>query len=282
MKIARYWTRADAEAMGAGGETVRARARGWSDESLNDARVRALEIARRVAERIAGGWGEKQRYPYGDRPLPEPVLRELEGALVTRNAYGALVLNASQMMFIDIDAESGNSQPATGLSKMLGSLFGKTQPAAPAADPMTQKLDALTRRHGLSGRLYKTAAGYRVLITSAPFAPGDPAAEAVLREYGSDPLYVRLCKMQESFRARLTPKPWRCGMRNPPVEFPFETASEQTRYADWEREYHAKSGSFATCRFISALGGAPADSRFTGLIDYHDRETKSTSALRLA
>jgi len=306
MKIARYWIRGEAEADGRGGK-FRAIARGWSDESMEAARLKAVAIARRVAERIAGG-GSGDRYPYGDRPLPEPLVREFSGselgssgttepvaagqwhssernedrsgpvplgrAIVTRNNYGALVLNTDRLMFVDVDRKTA---PKTG---MLSSLFGK--PKTPAQDPLIEGMNTVTRRHKLAARLYETAAGYRLIITNAPFKPGSTDAEALLGEYNSDPLYVRLCRMQESFRARLTPKPWRCHFRPPPVEFPFETADARHKFENWEREYSSKAGAFATCRFVSELGSGSVDRGFKELIDYHDHETKSLAIHQLA
>ena len=98
--------------------------------------------------------------------------------------------------------------------------------------------------------MYETKAGYRVMITSGPFVAGSPDAESILTEFGCDPLYIRLCRMQECFRARLTPKPFRCGIKNPPVLFPFETPDAVDRFSRWETNYTSKTSSFATCRFL--------------------------------
>jgi hypothetical protein len=103
-----------------------------------------------------------------------------------------------------------------------------------------------------------------------------------LNEFRADPLYVRLCRMQESFRARLTPKPWRMGIRKPPVQFPFDTSAEQARFSEWEREYESESVKHATCAYQSAFGTGAALPEFEALIRLHDSKTKATSGLPLA
>ena len=281
MKTARYWTRGEADAAGRGG-SFRAIARGWSDESIEAARSKAVEIARRVAERVAGGSSSGPRYPYGDRPLPEPVLREFGGdqnrrAILTRNAYGALVLNTDHMMFVDVDRKTA----AHAKGGLFSSLFGKSKTES-ANGPLIDAMRAVTDRNKLAARLYETAAGYRLIVTSASFQAGSKEAETLLAEFHSDPLYIRLCRMQESFRARLTPKPWRCQFHAPPVEFPFETADDQSRFEKWEREYDAKGASFATCRFICELGSGGVNPDFRDLIDYHDQESKALALHKLA
>jgi hypothetical protein len=275
MKRARYWTRAQAEFPGPNDEPLQISARGWSDESLHSARNKALEIACRVAERIRVGFVKQARYPYGERPLPEPVIQEFSGAVLTRNAYGALVLNTDQMMFVDVDRKAARSR----FGGMLSSLFGKS---TPAPDPVLDELAQITRLHNLGVRLYETAAGYRLIITSGPFGAGSANAQALLAEYKSDPLYIRLCRMQESFRARLTPKPWRCGCNKPPVEYPFETPRDQELAHRWEAKYREKSAAFSTCRFISALGSESIHADFEELIEFHDQETKALAAQPLA
>ena len=277
MKRARYWARAQAEFPSPNAELLRISARGWSDESLDAARIKGLEIARRVAERIAGGFGKQARYPYGQRPLPEPVIQEFSGAIVTRNAYGALVLNTDQMMFVDVDRKTAPSK----FGSIFSSLFGKSK-SVPAQDPVIDELAQITRSHNLGARLYETAAGYRLILTSEPFKAGSAPAETLLVEYKSDPLYIRLCRMQESFRARLTPKPWRCGCDEPYLDYPFETPSDQELAHQWETKYNSKSAAFSTCRFISTLGSESIHTDFKELIEYHDKETKALGEQPLA
>jgi hypothetical protein len=220
------------------------------------------------------------------------VIREFRGpdgelsAIVTRNAYGSLVLNTDSLMFVDVDGRANHPRSATFgemISSLFGnSLFGKRNAPSPAPNPVPDTMSRVALRHGLSVRIYETAAGYRLLITSAPFKPGSADAEAMLTDFGSDPLYMRLCRLQESFRARLTPKPWRCHLGNPPVGFPFETTGAQDRYRRWEAEYASKTSSYATCRYVASLGPGTMVPEFNELIQYHDTVTRSASGVRLA
>jgi hypothetical protein len=292
MKLARYWTRQPGEAIGPNGERIRVVARGWSNDSLEAAGGVARDIARKMAARIASHQSTAKQYGYGDRPLPEPVLREfpsssdLPNAVITRNAYGAMVMNAREMMFVDIDrSDAPASTSAQDLVSSVLSLFGKPKPApvpAPAVNAVVTAIQRVAERSALAVRVYKTAAGYRVLVTNAPFEAGNSRSEALLREFGSDALYVRLCKMQESFRARLTPKPWRCGLQPPPVTFPFESPNEATAFQEWEAKYNATAARYATCRFVGNYGSGSMQPGFEELIQYHDHETKATSGLALA
>ena len=284
MKLARYWTREQGEAEGRSGP-IRVTARGWSNESVQAARAVARGNAQRVAEKIASNHAPSQRYPYGDRPLPEPVLREFQpdhdgpAAVVTRNVYGSMVLNARDLMFVDIDKHEKQVGAITaGLVSGIRSLFGKP---APEQTALTD-IQGVAERNSLTVRAYKTAAGYRVLITNRTFQAGEHRTEDLLGQFSADPLYVRLCRMQESFRARLTPKPWRCGLQVPPVAFPFETPEEQSRFHDWEQNYTSAIQSYATCRYLTSFGSSPMASGFEELVQYHDQETRAASLLPLA
>ncbi len=276
MKIARFWTRAE-HAEG----DLRITARGWSDTSIEAARQKAREIAKRVADRIRSG-AEKGAYLYGDRPLPEPVIREFSRAVVTRNSYGSLVLNTDRMMFVDVDKKAA-PKPATSGGGFFASLFGKpAPPPAPAADPAIEAMKAVIARHNLSARLYETAAGHRLIITNRPFESASAESEAMLGEFHSDRLYIRLCKLQESYRARLTPKPWRCGFHKPIVSFPFEDPRDEANFEEWRKKYDLKAAGFATCKFVGLLGRSSVDPEFEELIQFHDQETKASSGLPLA
>lgn len=288
MKLARFWARGSEEFAG-----YRAVARGWSDESLDEARRVARETASRVAQKLASG-GAKGHYLYGDRPLPEPIIRTFVDpagatrAAVTRNAYGALVLNTRDLMFIDIDRDDAGPPSISAASVVasgLRSLFGKAAPPPPPppvqASEIPQSIAAVAQNHNLAARVYKTAAGYRVLVTNARYTAGDAHAQALLQEFGSDPLYVRLCSMQQSFRARLTPKPWRCDLGMPPVTFPFETPQAEAQHAEWVRKYTTATRMYATCRYLG-FTGSEMEPDFEELVLFHDQETKATSSMPLA
>ncbi|HLJ48402.1 MAG TPA: hypothetical protein VKU01_20445 [Bryobacteraceae bacterium] len=257
MKLARYWTRESAEATGREGP-IRVVSRGWSNQSLEHAATVARDLARRVAERLASGMSPEARYQYGDRPLPEPVIREFQGpaaGVVTRNMYGALVLNTDDLMFIDIDREPRHA---------------------------TNEIQQVAERNGVAARIYKTAAGYRVMISNVAILPGSSQSETLLQQFQSDSLYVRLCRAQQSFRARLTPKPWRVGMHTPPVSFPFETPSDQAKFNHWVARYDAASDRYATCHYVAQAGTRGIAPQFYDLIEFHDQQTKANSGLPLA
>ncbi len=60
-----------------------------------------------IAERLISHPDQRNQYQYGDRPIPEPLIQQLDASsVVTRNVYGALVLNVDHLMFVDIDRES--------------------------------------------------------------------------------------------------------------------------------------------------------------------------------
>ena len=252
MKLAKFWSRDTVEY--AGEEWS---ARGWSDESIAGAKAKAREIAHRLAERVVNDLDE-QKYPYGERPLPEPTIRQFSGgvAVVTRNLYGVLVLNSDELMFVDIDREDGK--------------------------PPNIDVERVASRHQLSGRYYQTAAGYRVVLTDRKFVPGSPESEALLKEFGADTMYTRLCRMQASFRARVTPKPWRCEFRRMNAIYPFDTPQAQREYEQWVAEYDRNARPYATCRLLTTFGNAPVLPPFEELIRYHDQESKADSGLPLA
>jgi hypothetical protein len=257
MKLARFWTKESGEAAGPNGR-INTVARGWSNQSIEDARQVARDLAQRVATRLASGETRSKQYLYGDRPLPEPIIREMaDAAVVTRNAYGSLVLNTRDLMFVDIDRQD---QPA-------------------AAVPFIQRV---ADSNGLAARVYQTAAGYRALITSERIEAASPRSDTLLQQFAADPLYVRLCRMQESFRARLSAKPWRCGMPVPPVTFPFITTDEESRFRQWEAQYTPAAARYATCKYLTWIGPGRMDPSLEELIYFHDIETRASSTLPLA
>jgi hypothetical protein len=326
MLIPRYWSRADSQATTPDGRPVRFHVWRGSRASASDAQALANEAVGRIADRIQRGAGFPERYAYGDRPLREEVVRELPAgigdteapdAALTRNSYGALVLNASHAFFIDVDvaqadtpssssrasSSSSAQNPADAVWDVveslpmpgaLKSIFGSirkatTPPAAPPPPPADPQSAALGRlRQWVAShpewrvRVYRTHSGLRYLVTHAPFGPTDPDAQAGMTALGADPQYVKLCAVQKSFRARLTPKPWRIGMDNPPVTFPYESPAEEGAMQQWVSAYDSGSAGRATAQFMEEMGGGSEDPDITAIRILHDEHTRATSGLPLA
>jgi hypothetical protein len=269
MKIHRYWARE--QAVDARGRTVSRY--GWSDDGPEPAREHARQRARAALAQLDAPHPPPAHYLYGDRPLREPIVETLGApeaptAIVTRNAYGALILNAADVFFADIDRAPPS--PGAALRALIGRLWGRSARDAAIPERVEQ---AAAERPGLGLRLYRTAAGYRCLAASQRFAPGSPAADALLDALDSDPQYRRLCRVQQCFRARLSPKPWRCGLAPPPVRFPWQNEQEAEAFAQWQAAYDQACRGYAVCELAATFGPAADDPDLAALIRLHDRLT---------
>ena len=269
MKIPKYWAQGTAKVRGDRGEFALTFWR-WSDTSQAEAAQAAEARARDVAARFTS-FADLNRYGYADRPLREEIVDVIKGsdgresAIVTRNSYGALVLNAARVMFIDIDFET------TAKSSSLRRLFGKAAAPSPVDEHLAQIDDWARRNPQFSLRVYRTAGGLRGLITNELFDPTDASSTQILQSFNSDPLYVRLCRAQECFRARLTPKPWRCGVTAPPARYPWPSSQAELAYRRWEKTYEYAASRYATCQLIKAFGSGGMSSEGARIVELHDR-----------
>ena len=95
-------------------------------------------------------------------------------------------------------------------------------------------------------------------------------------------MYLRLCWNQECYRARLTPKPWRVGVKRPPNRFPWASPQAEQTYRGWQQNYENQSNGYAVCRFETQFGRELPAPELRQLIDLHDQMTKAESGLPLA
>lgn len=223
---------------------------------MEDAQAKANARAAELAATISRG-KKPDRYGYTDRRHREEIIEEHPGVAITRNAYGALVLNTDRVMFVDVDFD-GDDRREPGALNVLRTWAGK---------------------HGLGVRAYRTAAGLRALVTSATFDPKAPASASLLAEAGCDPLYVRLCQAQESFRARLTPKPWRIDIRPIRARWPYAERGEEQRFRQWLGEYEQTSQEFAAARFVEAFGASAVDPAVAPVVELHDQRACGSDRL---
>jgi hypothetical protein len=277
VQIPRFWVKAEETASDPRGRPLRLGVWGWSHESTADALTTARRRLADVAARVAAG-ASLDRYAYGRIPPREEVIRLIGDtgsageAVITRNAYGALVMNTAQVPFVDIDA------PQSGGPSVLGRLFGR-RPGEPVLDRIRE---ACLRHTGHAFRVYRTGAGYRVLATTRFLDPRSDEAATFLSSFQADEKFKALCRVQGSFRARLTPKPWRSGCRMPPGRHPREDAAVRDEFARWLREYETSCERHATCRFVEAIGQGLPSSAARVIVEEHDRLTRAGADLPLA
>jgi hypothetical protein len=281
MHIPRYWSLSRQTPTSNG--RLNLQTWGWSDANELDAaqvaerRLQRLMARARTPSDLLRSW---QYYDgQGERPLREEIVNAAPGglaateAIVTRNRYGVEIINAARLLFIDVDL------PPTKRRGFFDWLRGR-----PAAEADAERLARLQRDlAGLDGlfHVYRTAAGFRVLAADRSYDPTAAQTQALLQRVGADPLFARLCAAQASFRARLGPKPWRCGMTSLNVQFPH-AAAEQARVAHWLAEYRRRADAYATSRWVGQIGSSTPLADLEPLIKFHDQATRARTDLPLA
>lgn len=284
MNIPRYWANSAQSVTAPNGRRYALSAWRWSDLSTEEARQQSIARLRELVQKVLAS-EQLNRYSYGDQPLREEISQAVTNrdgkqvAVITRNLYGALILNAENAMFIDIDfADDGD------LRAMLNPLRGlfHTKAPNPEPEPLERIQNWWERNRDLSLRVYRTFAGMRCLVTNQVFDPGQSNTADILKALNSDPLYIRLCHAQKCFRARLTPKPWRCGMRKPPSRYPWSDAKAETQYRQWEQQYESVTTQYATCRLVKEFGIDQPHPDVAPILEFHDNLTRTESNLKLA
>jgi hypothetical protein len=268
MKVFRIWR--VHEALCGKPDTAGYRLRGWggSNRDVAEAEQAAemrLSWLKEQVQFTRSGPKSAAMYEYGTGAIREEWLQLLAGtdeepeAVVTRNRYGAPVLNARALAMIDIDLPEEGSR---------GLAFWK-KPPDPAVEALA-KLRAWQHRHPRASlRVYRTPKGLRALRTDQEVPAASPEAEQLLAELGNDKLYAALCKRQQCFRARLGPKPWRAQLPLPPGSFPRE-GQAQERFEQWLALYQIASAGYAACRYLETIGEDAIAGTLRRLVGAHD------------
>ncbi|NMA47039.1 MAG: hypothetical protein GX945_10810 [Lentisphaerae bacterium] len=241
-------------------------------DSLSESRRR--EIRAFFAE---GATGEEYQ-----RPICEEVVKVLdEHNVITRNRYGALVLNSEDHVFLDIDF---SAPPATLFSRLFSAIvYSGKAPADP--DVLRQKtIDRVLLAVRMSAfsylryRLYETKQGLRLVVGGARIPAQSVFMDELCKTFAVDERYALLCRQQNCFRARLTPKPARLRLAYPKgLRFPYEAAGA-AHMAAWVQTYNERSAKYAVCRLLTELGGAQS----SPILDIHDMLCKVDTTLPLA
>ncbi len=271
MNIPPYWVTSTREIAG-----MRFRLHGSSRSGMGEAHARMAlreDLFRRLyeeeslppqacREQLADLLRQERGEDY-EVELFEPTLERLsEQRIVTRNRYGAEVLNSTELCFVDVD----DFPP--GLWERLVSLFSGR--SCRAEDLLLAELQRLHREQpDLSARLYRTAGGWRIMLAAEGLTLQSPRMEQLCQRLKADPLYVALCLKQQCWRARLTPKPGRLHAHL--GRYPRRSASDTPAAGEeeWLARYAEASAGRAVCRLVECFG-APIRH---ALVNWHDERT---------
>lgn len=271
MKFYKYWTLSKATGR-VGNTQIPLRCWGYSNESLEDALRVGEARAQAASELFEKGDHPEHTYYGGDHPFKEAIVEEVTVddtvlAVLSRNRYGCVILNVPDIFIADLDITKSG-----GIGAFIARLFGRHVPSF--EDKLLDRLDAVcTENPTLGFRLYRTMKGYRAFMTNGLLATDDARSQELLEALGSDKLYMTLCKRQSCYRARLTPKPWRCGARQPRDTFPYMTPAKEASHRRWKQDYTEHIKDYATCSLIGQFGSETTHPKVEQMIALHDRYT---------
>lgn len=323
MIIPKYWAEAKRKETINGSSTTITRF-GWSDVDEADAKTHAEERVEAAMAEARSGKGVHKRdrkvaYNGADGlPIREEIVSNHEGAVITRNAYGALCLNTPDVFFADIDFEPNHrtgdavilkamicapvaAVVAYGISSLAFFLlslaiitpliFFIEKRKADKCSTERQEKQVLETLHALvkdnpkeKFDVFRTPNGMRVLALHKPFAPDSQQALDLLNALNSDAQYIQMCRNQKCFRARVSPKPWRIEMRRIKPRsniWPIDQSKMPER-EKWVKEYNQKSQDFASCRHIETIGNEAAHPKALKIKKLHEQLCKSNKTLPIA
>lgn len=251
-------------------------------------------------------------------PIREEIISKHDDVVITRNAYGARCLNTPDVLFADIDFTDDPAGWLIGLSFAL--LIGASALMSMLTDAWIVMLPGffiaiifmsslamgmhviarslqggvdkmalqtihrvVQRNPELHLRVYKTPNGYRILAMHDIFKPDSDASIDLLKQLDSDPMFIQMCRRQQCFRARVSPKPWRIGLDRlaSKAVWPLDAARLEKRQA-WVRHYEKASEDYASCRFVMQLGSQTVHPKAEFVRRLHDQFCKSDREMQIA
>lgn len=250
-------------------------------------------------------------------PIREEIITQYDDVIITRNSYGALCLNTPDVLFADIDfvtqahssfylivffallACSGlgaiyfSSWLIFAIGFVLSLLLTST--IAKKIFKFQQKRKGTPEQHALEKirafstnyptwhlRVYRTPNGYRILVMHQIFEARDEQVQLFFKAIHADPYYNLMCRNQNCFRARVSPKPWRIGVeRLRQGIWPVDQERLLLRES-WVREYERQAENYASCRFVEQFGSQMTHPKAKRVQSIHDQYCKSDTRLDIA
>ena len=168
---------------------------------------------------------------------------------------------------------------AATLRSFWNRLRGKAAPAPTDNDsPLLERFAEVGRTQPALGyRVYRTAGGFRLLVTSDTYDPKSDAAVELLKAFGSDPLY-RTLQSAGMFSRSSVGQVLAVRRSRPPSRFPWASTEHEKQYRQWEDDYHRRANQFATCQLIGTFGKPGECEAARPIVETHDRLTMQDGA----
>lgn len=271
MKFAKYWEKIELPVEEKLFERSSISIWGASNESREDALKHAQSRVEDFQRVFKNGFSKSNEYEYSNGYIKEEVIEEIQSAdgttlgVLTRNYYGALVLNTEKVFFGDIDVPESNL-----ISKIL-KFFGKPEKDKAYFIENIKTFQEANPQYMF--RVYETCAGLRVVVVNQLFESNSTSANSLFKGLGGDLLYARLCRSQSCFRARLTPKPWRMGLMylDPECRYPRNNKQAQDAFEKWSKEYELMSSKFGVVRWVDTFGSHKENADVMKILSVHDK-----------
>lgn len=285
-----------------------------AQERVDEAMMRALsgEEVRKIDHKIAYNGGE-------GLPIREEVISRHGDVVITRNTYGALCLNTPDVLFADIDLDATPTSPMWFGSVALLVLFAFSSGIWMGSWPVffgllfcvlifssslahlvlrlsfifyglpekqfRESLDAYVDKFKKANfRVYRTPNGFRVLALHKLFEPKSEEVKEMFLSLGVDKVYSHMCRNQNCFRARVSPKPWRIGVKRMgprPGTWPIKQERMFARNV-WVNTYDDVSKDFASCVLDSTHGSDVLHPKAELVLKLHDDFSKAESKYPIA
>ena len=268
MDFAKFWISEDVAVPDRFGAPATVRVWGASNADEGQAKRAASERAARLLE-FFNDPAKAEEYEYFNGYIREELIDEITDesgqqlAAITRNHYGALILNTERVLFGDIDVPAEG-----GLLKLFNRMGRRAHDKAYFVDRI-RAFQAENKSFAFV--VYETSAGLRFVITNREVRPEGTEVQLLFDTLNVDRLYTRLCKTQVCFRARLTPKPWRIGMERPASRFPNRSDQERRDFQSWLESYEEKSARASAAHRIAEIGTGRILPSVQQVLEYHDR-----------
>lgn len=279
MQFFPVWTYVESEVVN---ERERGRLRVWGGgETLSEAKQAATAELERQAMLIQQGHVPGEAVAptppvVESRPLREELVERIGDNAITRHPDGFLMLNTPNLLIFDI-----NPLEPTAVDKVLRFTSGEKRDALQMAH---DRVMAWSRTHPeIPGRLYRTAGGWRVIITDVPHDAREEQVTLWARQMGTNADYLAYCQHQGFFRVRVSPKPTRVGMGSLQGWRHASLAEDEAlRIDQWQADYEDACGLFRTCGDPVVLGPDFVHPDIADALYAHDDLTGAFSEGKLA